>query len=335
MLRFVVRRLLLLIPILVGLSILVFLWIRALPGSPADALLGERATAEQVAAIEDQYGLDKPVYEQYWLYVKQTVVERDFGTSVTSRRAITDEFRDRLPATIELAVGAMLFSIIFGIPLGFLAAKKHGTLFDHGSLVASLIGISIPIFFLAIILKYVFAVRLGWLPSVGRSDVLVSAEHPTNFYVLDSILTLNWEAFVDSIKHLILPAIALGTIPLAVITRITRASVLDVQNEDYVRTARAKGVSPAAVDRRHVLRNALLPISTIIGLQTGLLLSGAVLTETVFAWPGLGTWLVDAIANRNYPVLQGGILFIAIIFVLVNLVVDVSYAVINPRIRYS
>ena len=335
MVKFVVRRLLLLIPILLGLSILVFLWIRALPGSPADALLGERATAQTRAAIERQYGLNEPIHEQYFRYFQQTFIERDFGTSVTSRRAITDEFRERLPATIELAVGAMLFSIIFGIPLGFLAAKKYGGWLDHTSLVASLIGISIPVFFLAIILKYIFAVKLGWLPSVGRSDVLIAAEHPTRFYILDSILTLNWEAFVDAIEHLILPAIALGTIPLAVITRITRASVLDVQNEDYVRTARAKGVSPSAVDRRHILRNALLPISTIIGLQTGLLLSGAVLTETVFAWPGLGTWLVEAIEDRNYPVLQGGILFIAIIFVLVNLVVDVSYAFINPRIRYS
>jgi peptide/nickel transport system permease protein len=334
MLRFVVRRLVLLIPILLGLSILVFLWIRALPGSPADALLGERATAEQKAAIEEQYGLNEPVHEQYWRYLKQTA-GGDFGNSITSRRTIVEEFRERLPATIELAVGAMLFAIILGIPLGFLAAKRYGSIFDHGSLVLSLLGISIPVFFLAIILRYIFSVKLGWLPSVGRADVLIAAEHPTNFYVLDSILTLNWEAFVDAIKHLILPAIALGTIPLAIITRITRASVLDVQNEDYVRTARAKGVSPAAVDRRHVLRNALLPIATIIGLQTGLLLSGAVLTETVFAWPGVGTWLVDAIANRNYPVLQGGILFIAIIFVFVNLIVDVSYAFINPRIRYS
>jgi peptide/nickel transport system permease protein len=335
MLKFVVRRLLLLVPILLGLSILVFLWIRALPGSPADALLGERATAQQRAAIERQYGLNEPIHEQYFRYFQQTFIDRDFGNSVTSRRAITDEFKERLPATIELAVGAMLFSIIFGLPLGFLAAKKYGGWLDHTSLVVSLIGISIPVFFLAIILKYIFAVKLGWLPSVGRTDVLIAAEHPTNFYILDAIVTLNWEAFVDAIKHLILPAIALGTIPLAVITRITRASVLDVQNEDYVRTARAKGVSPSAVDRRHILRNALLPISTIIGLQTGLLLSGAVLTETVFAWPGLGSWLVDAIAARNYPVLQGGILFIAIIFVLVNLVVDVSYAFINPRIRYS
>jgi peptide/nickel transport system permease protein len=334
MLRFVVRRLLLLIPILIGLSILVFLWIRALPGSPATALLGERATAEQIAAIKEQYGLNDPIHEQYWAYLKQ-VGSFDFGDSVTTRRPVFDEFLERFPATIELAIGAMLFSILLGIPLGFLAAKRYGSSLDHFSLFASLLGISIPIFVLAIILKYVFAVRLGWLPTVGRISVLIELEHPTNFYILDAILTRNWEALWDAIKHLILPAIALGTIPLAIITRITRAAVLDVQNEDYVRTARAKGVSPRAVDRRHVLRNAMLPIATIIGLQTGLLLSGAVLTETVFAWPGIGTWLVDAIETRNYAVLQGGILFIAFVFVFVNLIVDLSYALLNPRIRLS
>ena len=196
-------------------------------------------------------------------------------------------------------------------------------------------GISIPIFFLGLLLKYIFAVRLGWLPTVGRIDVERDVDHPTNFYVLDAIITRDWETLKDVLSHLILPAIALGTIPLAILSRITRASVLDVQNEDYVRTARAKGLSPIVVDRRHVLRNAMLPISTVIGLQTGLLLSGAVLTETVFAWPGVGRWLAEAIFNRDYPVLQGGILFLAIIFVLVNLVVDISYAIINPRIRYS
>jgi peptide/nickel transport system permease protein len=206
---------------------------------------------------------------------------------------------------------------------------------DHLSLVGSLIGISIPIFFLGLILKYVFSVRLGWLPSIGRQDVLIDARHPTNFYVLDGLITGNWTAMWDAIKHLILPAIALGSIPLAIVARITRAAVLDVQNEDYVRTARAKGVPPLVVDSRHVLRNALLPVSTIIGLQTGLLLSGAVLTETVFSWPGVGFWLKEAIFNRDYPVLQGGILFLAIVFVLVNLLVDVSYAIINPRIRLS
>ena len=334
MLRFVVRRLLLLIPILIGLSLLVFFWIRALPGSPATALLGERATPAAIVAINKQYGLDKPIYEQYFAYVKQTA-GGNFGTSQTSRRAVTTEFRERFPATIELALCAMFFSILLGIPLGFLAAKRYGGFFDHFSLFASLLGISIPIFFLAIILKYVFSVRLGWLPSVGRIDVTLEVEHPTNFYVLDAIITRDWSTLWDCIKHLILPAIALGSIPLAIVARITRAAVLDVQNEDYVRTARAKGLSPGIVDRRHVFRNALLPISTIIGLQVGLLLSGAVLTETVFAWPGMGSWLRDAIFTRDYPVLQGGILFLAFVFVMVNLVVDISYAFINPRIRYG
>jgi peptide/nickel transport system permease protein len=335
MLRFVIRRLLLLIPILIGLSILIFLYLRALPGSPAVALLGERATPETIAAIESEYGLDEPIYVQYWRYTKNIILEFDLGTSSQTRQTVTDELKRRFPATVELAVGAMIFATIFGIPLGFIAAKKYGTWIDHTSLFASLIGISIPIFFLAIILKYIFAVRLGWLPSVGRQDVLLHAEHPTNFYILDAIITRNWDAFVDAVKHLILPAIALGTIPLAIIARITRASVLDVQNEDYVRTARAKGVAPHTVDRRHIFRNALLPITTIVGLQVGLLLSGAVLTEKVFAWPGVGSWLVDAIEARDYAVLQGGILFLAIVFVFVNLFVDIAYGFINPRIRLS
>ena len=334
MLRFAVRRLLLLVPILIGLSLLVFIWIRALPGSPAEALLGERATDESIALVRDQYGLDDPFYEQYWRYV-QTIGSGDFGTSIASRRPITEEIKDRFPATIELAIGAMLFATIIGIPLGFIAAKRHGSPVDHASLFLSLIGVSIPVFFLAIVLKWVFSVELGWLPSIGRQDVLIEAEHPTNFYILDGIITRNWEATWDAIKHLILPAIALGSIPLAIIARITRASVLDVQNEDYVRTARAKGISNRAVDSRHVLRNAMLPISTIVGLQVGLLLSGAILTETVFAWPGIGTWLQAAIENRDYPVIQGGVLFVAIIVVLVNLLVDISYGFLNPRIRLA
>jgi peptide/nickel transport system permease protein len=334
MLRFVVRRLLLLIPILIGVSILIFFWIRALPGSPATALLGERATPAAIEAINKQYGLDKPIYRQYFAYVKQTA-GGNFGTSQQSRRPVSDELKQRFPATIELAVSAMLFSILLGIPLGFLAAKRYGGLLDQFSLVASLLGISVPIFVLGIILKYIFAVKLGLLPTVGRISVLITIDHPTNFFILDALLAGNFEALWDTIKHLILPAIALGSIPLAIIARITRAAVLDVQNEDYVRTARAKGVAPRRVDSRHILRNAMLPIATIIGLQTGLLLSGAILTETVFAFPGIGTWLLDAIRSRNYPVLQGGILFIALVFVLVNLLVDLSYAVLNPRIRVS
>jgi peptide/nickel transport system permease protein len=334
-LRYVVRRLLLLIPILLGVSLLIFFWIRALPGSPAESLLGERATPALVKAYRDRYGLDKPIWRQYVAYVKTTALDRDLGVSVATHRQVSEEIRQRFPATIELSLAAMIVAVGIGIPLGFFAAKRHGGVFDNLTLVGSLVGISIPIFFLAIILKYLFAVRWHVLPSVGRIDVTINAKHPTNFYVLDAVLERDWSTLLDVLKHLILPAIALGSIPLAVITRITRAAVLDVQNEDYVRTARAKGLSPITVDRRHVLRNAMLPISTIIGLQTGLLLSGAVLTETVFAYPGMGSWLRDAIFNRDYPVLQGGILFLAIVFVLVNLLVDISYAIINPRIRYG
>ncbi|HKH31633.1 MAG TPA: ABC transporter permease [Gaiellaceae bacterium] len=335
MLRFVIRRLLLLVPILLGLSILVFAWIRALPGGPAEALLGERLTPESRAQIEEQYGLDDPVFVQYWRYVKTTVVDRDLGTSINTRRPVSEELKERFPATIELAVAAMLFAMVLGVPLGYVAAKRYGGPIDQASLVVSLLGVSMPIFFLAILLKYIFAIKLGLLPTVGRMSVLIDIEHPTNFYVLDAIIAGNPEALWDVIKHLILPAIALGSIPLAIVARITRAATLDVQNEDYVRTARAKGLPPRTVDVRHIFRNALLPIATIIGLQTGLLLSGAVLTETVFAWPGMGTWLVEAIDNRNYPVLQGGILFVSLVFVMVNLLVDLSYALINPRIRVS
>jgi peptide/nickel transport system permease protein len=334
MLRFVARRLLLLVPILLGLSILLFLWIRALPGSPAQSLLGERATPEAVAEIERVYGLDRPIHEQYLKYL-QNLVTGDLGTSIASRRPVTEEIGRRFPATIELALAAMVFAIVLGVPLGFFAAKRYGSVFDHASLVTSLIGISIPVFFLAILLKYLFAVKLGLLPTIGRQDVLISADHPTGFYVLDGIITLNLEAAWDAAAHLILPAIALGSIPLAIVARITRAAVLDVLNEDYVRTARAKGVSSRLVDSRHIFRNAMLPVVTIIGLQTGLLLSGAILTETVFVIPGMGTWLAGAIESRDYPVLQGGILFVALVFVIVNLLVDVSYAVLDPRIRVS
>ena len=334
MARFVVRRLLLLVPILLGVSVLLFVWVRALPGTPAQAILGERATPAAIERFNRQYGLTRPIHVQYWAYMK-TTMRGDLGTSVASRRPVTTEIKERFPATVELAFAAMAFALLVGLPLGFFAAKRYGQAFDHSSLFLSLIGISIPVFFLAIILKYVFSVKLGWLPSIGRQDVLIDAEHPTGFYVLDGIVTRNWAAAWDAVKHLILPAIALGSIPLAIIARVTRASTLDVQSEDYVRTARAKGLAPRIVDRRHVLRNALLPVTTIIGLQVGILLGGAVLTETVFAIPGMGSWLKEAIFNHDYPVLQGGILFLAFVFVMVNLLVDIAYGFINPRIRVS
>jgi peptide/nickel transport system permease protein len=332
MLKFSLRRLLQLIPILFGLSLLVFVWVRSLPGGPAEALLGERATAERVAEVRKLYGLDRPIWVQYGSYMK-TVVKGDFGQSISSRRDVTTEIRERFPATIELSFAAMLFAIGLGIPLGFLSAKRYQSWVDQSSLVGSLIGISIPVFFLALLLKFVFAVKLHWLPTVGRIDVTRDVSHPTGFYLLDAILTLDFATFVDVLRHLVLPAIALGTIPLAIVTRITRASVLEVVNEDYVRTARAKGLTPRTVDRRHVLKNAMLPVTTVIGLQLGLLLSGAILTETVFAWGGMGSWMADAIFNRDYPVLQGGILFLAVVFVVVNLLVDLAYAYLDPRIR--
>src|SRR2546423_1221909 len=300
MLRYVVRRLLLLVPILLGVSLLIFFWIRALPGNPATALLGERSTPALVKEYKQRYGLDKPLPVQYWDYLK-TTLKGQLGTSIASRRSVVYEIKHRFPATVELALAAMLFAILVGIPFGYFAAKRHGGFFDNATLIGSLLGISIPIFFLAIILKYLFASRWHMLPSVGREDVLSNAKHPTNFYILDALVEHDWHAFADTIKHLILPAIALGSIPLAVITRITRAAVLDVQNEDYVRTARAKGLPPHTVDSRHVMRNALLPVSTIVGLQVGLLLSGAILTETVFSYPGIGSWLQPAIQDRNYP----------------------------------
>jgi len=333
MLNYALRRVILTIPILLGVSILVFAFVRALPGGPAIALLGERATEEDVQEIEEQLGLDEPIYVQYGRYMRN-VLSGDLGTSTTTRLPVTEELGLRFPATFELAIAAMLFAILIGVPLGFIAAKRYQGFLDSGSLVLSLIGISFPVFFLALVLKYIFSIKLGLLPTIGRLDVTRSLEHPTSFYVLDSIIAGDMAALADALRHLILPAIALGTIPLAIIARITRAAVLDVTSEDYVRTARAKGLDPRVVDRRHILKNAMLPVITIIGLQTGLLLTGAILTETVFAWPGVGSWMLDAIRFRDYAVLQGGILFFAVLIVVVNLLVDISYAFLNPRIRY-
>jgi peptide/nickel transport system permease protein len=332
MLRFVVRRLLLLIPILFGLSVLLFLWLRSLPGGPAAALLGERATPERVAQVERLYGLDQPWYVQYGKFVVQAI-QLDFGNSINTRRPVTEEMLRLWPATFELAVAAMVFAIGVGLPLGYFAARRYGRWLDSLSVSASLLGVAIPVFFLAYILKYVFAVQLGWLPTGGRQDRRLDAEHPTGLYVLDGIITGNLPAVWDAILHLILPAIALGSIPLAIIVRITRASVLDVVHEDYVRTAEAKGLLERTITRRHVLRNALLPVVTVIGLQAGLLFSGAILTETVFAWQGVGQFLAEAIAQRDYAVLQGFILVIAAMYVVINLLVDVSYGLIDPRVR--
>ncbi|HEX5856867.1 MAG TPA: ABC transporter permease [Microbacterium sp.] len=334
MLRTIGKRLLLLIPTLVGLSILLFLWVRALPGGPAVAILGEKATPEAIERINELYGFNRPVFEQYFVWAGR-LITGDFGNSIDTGRAVLEEFTRRFPATLELAIAALIFAIGLGIPLGYIAARRHGKFTDHASVVASLVGITIPVFFLAFMLKYVFAIQLGWLPSDGRQDPRIDATHPTGLYILDGILTGEWDAAWDAFLHIILPAIALGTIPLAIIVRITRASVLEVQNADYVRTGRAKGIAQGTLRNRFIMRNALLPVVTTIGLQTGLLISGAVLTETVFAWPGVGSFMARAIYERDYPVLQGFIIFIAILYALINLAVDVSYSFIDPRVRVS
>ncbi|TFV66687.1 ABC transporter permease [Blastococcus sp. CT_GayMR20] len=332
MARFIARRLLQLIPILLGLSVLLFAWLRALPGGPAQAALGERATPEAIARYNELFGLDEPLIVQYFRFLGRAV-RLDFGTSARTGRPVTTEFLERMPGTVELSICAMIFAIGVGIPLGYLAARKHGSWLDSTSVIGSLLGVAIPVFFLAYLLRLLFAVELGWLPGSGRQDVRIDATRITNFYVLDGILTREWDAAWDALQHLILPAIALGTIPLAIIVRITRASVLDVVNEDYVRTANAKGLANSTVRRRHIIRSALLPVSTTIGLQTGLLLSGAVLTETVFAFGGVGLALYDALFARDFAVLQGFILLLAVVYVLVNLLVDISYGYLDPRVR--
>lgn len=316
------------------LSLLLFAWLRALPGGPVSALLGERATAESRRSLEVQLGLNEPIFVQYVKFVGR-MLSGDFGisTGVQTGDSAVEIFLRRFPATIELAVVALVIAVAIGIPLGYLAARRRDSVLDNVSVVSSLIGVAVPVFFLAYLLKWIFAVNLGWLPPSGRQSTDIEATRLTGFFILDGLLTREWDAALDAFMHLILPAIALATIPFAVIFRITRAAVLDVLNEDYVRTARAKGLTAPVIRSRHVMRNALLPVVTTVGLQTGALLAGAVLTEKVFAYPGLGEALALSFQKRDYPVLQLLILTAAMVYVLVNLTVDLSYAVIDPRVR--
>lgn len=334
MLRFTLRRLALMVPLLAGLSLLLFVWVRALPGDPARALLGQRATDESIARVTEAYGFDQPVLQQYATYMG-SLLRGDFLSSIRDGRPVLEGFLERFPATIELALAALLFAVVLGIPLGYLAARYQGRWLDSVVVSGSLLGVTIPVFFLAILLKLVFANWLGIFPTVGRLDPRIDATDVTGFAVLDGLLTREFDAAWDAIMHLVLPGIALGTIPLAIIVRITRASVAEVMHEDYVRTAESKGLARSVISRRHVLRNAMLPVATTIGLQTGLLFSGAVLTETVFGFNGIGSYLFSAISQRDYPVLQGYIIFIAIIYSLINLAVDLLYGVIDPRVRVS
>lgn len=334
MARYIVRRLLQAIPVLIGLSIVLFAFIHLLPGDPARTILGQRATEESLARLRAALGLDKPLYEQYFDYIGG-LLQGDFGRSLVNDSRVLDEFLVKFPATIELTVAALIFAVGLGIPLGRLGARHAQRWPDGVVTIISLLGISIPIFVLGLSMQYLFGVVLGVLPVSGRVEVRLGIDAVTNFMLIDTVLAGSVDGFLSALSHLILPAIALGSIPLAIITRITRASVLDVANEDYVRTARAKGLSERRVDGRHIMRNAWLPVTTVIGLSVGGLLAGAVITETVFSWNGVGRWVVDAIGDRDYFVIQSSILFFALIFVLVNLAVDIGYAVLNPRIRYS
>jgi peptide/nickel transport system permease protein len=334
MTSYIIRRLLSLIPTLFGVSIIVFLFLRMIPGDPALALAGEHATEANVERIREEFGLNKPLYEQYLTYVGK-VLRGDLGRSILSRRPIADEVRVRFPATLELSMCALIVALVIGLPAGIISATKRNSPIDNIAMVGSLLGISMPIFWLGLMLNWFFAVRLGWLPSVTRLDASIDIQRITNLIIVDSILTGNAEALLNGIKHLILPAIALGTIPMAIIARMTRSAMLEVLEQDYVRTARAKGLAERVVTLRHALKNALLPIITILGLQVGVLLSGAVLTETIFAWPGIGRWLYLSILSRDYPIVQGMALFITVLFLVVNLLVDLSYALVDPRIRYD
>ncbi len=333
MLRYIVRRLIQMVFVVFVLSLLLFVWLRSLPGGPVSALLGERATPERRAALEQALGLDQPIHVQYLKYLGR-ILEGNFGasTGVLPGRDALEVFLLRLPATIELSVVALIIAVAAGIPLGYFAARRRGSILDSGSVVVSLVGVAVPVFFLGFLLQYVFAVQLNLLPVSGRQDS-IDATRVTGFFVLDGMLTGEWDASWNALLHLILPAITLASIPFAVIFRITRASVLEVLDEDYVRTAESKGLTGRTIRGRHVLRNAMLPVVTTIGLQIGLLLAGAVLTERVFSWPGIGEALALSFQLRDYAVLQVLILAAAAIYVVVNLIVDISYAVIDPRVR--
>lgn len=334
MLRFVIRRLLQMCLVVLVLSMLVFAWLRSLPGGPISAMLGERQTPARRAALEAALGLDQPIPVQYLKFM-QRALQGDFGvsTKVLPGEDSLTIFLNRLPATVELSALALFLAIALGIPLGYLAARRRGTPLDTSAVIFSLVGVAVPVFFTAFLLKYTFAVEWNLLPVSGRQSTGLDATRVTGMFVLDGILTREWDAAWDALQHLILPAVALSTIPFAVIFRITRASVLDVLDEDYVRTAEAKGLTSQVIRSRHVLRNAMLPVVTTIGLQVGGLLAGAVLTETVFSYRGVGEALFIAFQQKDYPVLQVLILAAAVIYVLVNLMVDIAYALIDPRIR--
>jgi peptide/nickel transport system permease protein len=331
MLAYIIRRILILIPTLLGVSIIVFLMLRITPGDPAELLLGERATEEALQEIREHLGLNEPLHVQYGMFLKR-LMKGDLGETIWSRQKVWIEVKERFPATIELSVVALFISCFFGIIFGIISATRQYSVFDYLSMLGALIGVSMPIFWLGLVFMLIFSLHLGWLPLSGRLSVGVDLEIITNFYILDSVLTRNWVALKDALWHIIMPAVTLSTIPMAIVARMTRSSMLEVLRQDYIKTAKAKGLSRFVVTFKHALRNALIPVVTTVGLQFGVALGGAILTETIFAWPGVGKWMFDAVMKRDYMVIQGGTLFIAALFVVINLVVDMLYAVINPRI---
>ncbi|MCG2595702.1 ABC transporter permease subunit [Ramlibacter sp. XY19] len=333
MLRFILTRLSLVIPTFFGMTLLAFFLIRLVPGDPIETLAGERGIdAARHAKLLHEYGLDRPVLVQYGIYIAK-VLKGDLGKSIITQEPVMREFLALFPATIELAVCAILFALLLGIPAGIVAAVKRNSVFDHGVMATSLTGYSMPIFWWGLLLILLFSVQLGWTPVSGRMDVKYFIEPRTGFLLVDALMSDDKGAFISAAKHLILPTIVLGTNPLAVVARMTRSAMLEVLGEDYIRTARAKGLPPFKVIGVHALRNALIPVVTVIGLQVGVLFTGAILTETIFSWPGVGKWLIEAINRRDYPVLQGGMLLLGVIVMTVNLLVDVAYGFINPRIR--
>jgi dipeptide transport system permease protein len=335
MLRFILTRIGLLVPTFIGVTIISFSFIRLLPGDPIELMAGERGVEpERHARLMAEFGFDLPIWEQYLLFMVK-LFQGDLGSSIVTKKPIFDEFFALFPATLELALFAVIFAITIGLPAGILAGAKRGSAFDHTVMGISLTGYSMPIFWWGLLLIIFFSGILGWTPVSGRISVLYYFEPVTGFMLIDTLLSDEEGAFASAISHLILPAIVLGTIPLAVIARQTRSAMIEVLSEDYVRTARAKGLPPWRVVGLHALRNALIPVVTVIGLQVGVLLAGAILTETIFAWPGVGKWMVDSIFRRDYPSVQGGLMLIAAIVMIVNLIVDLLYGLINPRIRYA
>ena len=335
MARFLLSRLAVLVPTFLGVTLIAFLFIRLLPGDPIQALAGERSVApERYAALMSQYGFDRPLPVQYAWFLGG-LLQGDLGNSISTRRPVLEEFLTLFPATVELGLCAILFAIAIGLPVGIVAALRRGTWLDHTVMGATLTGYSMPIFWWGLLLIILFSGTLGWTPVSGRIDLLYFFEPVTGFMLIDSLLSGEEGAFTSAARHLILPTIVLGTVPLAVIARQTRSAMLEVLGEDYIRTARAKGLPPSRVVGLHALRNALIPVVTTIGLQVGVLLGGAILTESIFSWPGVGKWLVDSIFRRDYPSVQGGLLLIATIVMVVNLIVDLLYGLINPRIRHA